>query len=105
MPTSKSAEHTVPVGGFSPKLISFDVFDAPHRPGLDVAEHRRPDRSVWMAEVNGLLVAELKYQECRCHRGLEWLFPANPDYLWGLRLLYRVKFFGGTTISVIIASE
>src|SRR6266851_1516342 len=26
MPTSKSAEHTVPVGGFSPKLISFDVF-------------------------------------------------------------------------------
>jgi hypothetical protein len=26
MPTSKSAERTVPVGGFAPKLISFDVF-------------------------------------------------------------------------------
>jgi photosystem II stability/assembly factor-like uncharacterized protein len=44
--------------------------DGGGRPGLDVAEHRRPDPSVWMAEVNGLLVGELKYQECRCHRGL-----------------------------------
>jgi hypothetical protein len=26
IPTTKSAEHTVPVAGFSPKLISFDVF-------------------------------------------------------------------------------